>query len=578
MENRFARLYSLTENLYRTGAPVVISAGALLKDNQNGNMIAQIKFKNISSKTIKALTVGVIPYDTVGRELDEVKIHQFLDLNARRDDTFGDQTPILLKDQTVRSYGVYVAEVAFSDNTLWTGEQNPWAEGIVPKPLSEVLKEDSLQEQYAIALDMPLAKYAPTEVADLWICACGAINRKGENACHTCDRTFQHLQNELNIDKLTHARDQRLAEIKAKEEAERAERERQAEIAKQKRAETAKKTKKKLKIVVPVACVIAVIYLIAVNIVIPNGKYNDAVALMEAGQYQGALPLLGQVNDYKDSRQLIREILNDKTIISGGNSHTAGLKSDGTVVAVGDNDYGQCNVDGWTDIVAVSTGDSHTVGLKSDGTVVAVGNNWDGQCEVDDWTDIVAVSAGDSHTVGLKSDGTVVAVGDNNNGQCEVAGWTDIVAVSAGNPYTAGLKSDGTVVAVGSNWYGQCEVDDWKDVTTVFAGGWHTIGLKSDGTVIAVGNNRNGECNVATWVDIVAVSAGYSHTIGLKSDGTVVATGENWYGQCEVDGWTDIVAVSAGDRHTVGLKSDGTVVVVGNNWADQCDVDGWDLW
>ena len=54
----------------------------------------------------------------------------------------------------------------------------------------------------------------------------------------------------------------------------------------------------------------------------------------------------------------------------------------------------------------------HTVGLKSDGTVVAVGNNIDGQLNVGSWTDIVQVAAGRYHTVGLKSDGTVVAVGE----------------------------------------------------------------------------------------------------------------------------------------------------------------------
>ena len=56
---------------------------------------------------------------------------------------------------------------------------------------------------------------------------------------------------------------------------------------------------------------------------------------------------------------------------------------------MGYNDYGQCDVDGWTDIVAVSAGDYHTVGLKADGTVVAVGYNDNGQCDVDGWTDIL---------------------------------------------------------------------------------------------------------------------------------------------------------------------------------------------
>jgi alpha-tubulin suppressor-like RCC1 family protein len=62
-----------------------------------------------------------------------------------------------------------------------------------------------------------------------------------------------------------------------------------------------------------------------------------------------------------------------------------GLKSDGTVVAVGRNNYGQCNVGGWTDIIQVAAGEMDTVGLKSDGTVVAVGRNDQGQCNVGGW-------------------------------------------------------------------------------------------------------------------------------------------------------------------------------------------------
>jgi len=71
-----------------------------------------------------------------------------------------------------------------------------------------------------------------------------------------------------------------------------------------------------------------------------------------------------------------------------GNTHTVGLKTDGTVVAAGDNSRGQCNVSGWRDIVAVAAGFYHTVGLKADGTVVAVGSNDKGQCNVSGWRDI----------------------------------------------------------------------------------------------------------------------------------------------------------------------------------------------
>ena len=264
-----------------------------------------------------------------------------------------------------------------------------------------------------------------------------------------------------------------------------------------------------------------------------------------------------------------------RTIAIGG-AHTVGLKSDGTVVACGDRP--NCNISGWTDIVAVAAGDFHTVGLKSDGTVVACGKNDDGQCDVSKWKGIVAVAAGRyNNTVGLKSDGTVVACGDNFSGQCNVSKWKGIVAVAAGRGHTVGLKSDGTVVACGDNEDGQCDVSKWKGIVGIAACYSHTVGLKSDGTVAACGYNFSGQCNVSGWTDIVAVAAGLEHTVGLKFDGTVVACGSNYLGKCNVSGWTDIVEIAADSGITVGLKSDGTVVACGSNSDGQCDVSGWKL-
>lgn len=58
------------------------------------------------------------------------------------------------------------------------------------------------------------------------------------------------------------------------------------------------------------------------------------------------------------------------------------MKKDGTVVAVGTNEYGQCNVAEWSDIVDVTAGCNHTLGITKQGAVVAVGNNYYNQCEV----------------------------------------------------------------------------------------------------------------------------------------------------------------------------------------------------
>lgn len=162
-------------------------------------------------------------------------------------------------------------------------------------------------------------------------------------------------------------------------------------------SENKKKSFRKAVAVIISVVVFIVAFLIVFNAVImPAIKYNNAWCLL-----------------YTET-------------VSAGSSHTVGVKSDGTVVATGKNNYGRCDVDDWTDIVAVSAGASHTVGLKSDGTVIATGSDYNCRCDVDDWADIVAVSAGKDYTVGLRSDGTAVAVGNNYDGQCDVGAWKDI--------------------------------------------------------------------------------------------------------------------------------------------------------
>jgi alpha-tubulin suppressor-like RCC1 family protein len=223
----------------------------------------------------------------------------------------------------------------------------------------------------------------------------------------------------------------------------------------------------------------------------------------------------------------------------------------------------------------VAAGGFHTVGLRDSGKLVAVGNNDAfGQCNINGWADIIQVAAGDFHTVGLRDSGKLVAVGNNEYGQCDVGGWGNITQVSAGGGYTVGLKSDRTAVAVGNNDWGQCNVDGWTDIIQVAAGGYHTVGLKADGTVVGVGQEGQRQQEFGSWTDIVQVDAGNVYTVGLKSDGTVVIAGSC---VCDVSGWTNITQIAAGPAHTVGLEADGVVVAAGNNEYGQCDVTGWTL-
>ena len=256
--------------------------------------------------------------------------------------------------------------------------------------------------------------------------------------------------------------------------------------------------------------------------------------------------------------------------IAAGNEHTVVLKSDGTVIAWGENDSGACNVPaGLSDVTAVSSGAWHTVALQSDGTVAAWGQNNSGECAPPaGLSGVIAVAAGDLFTVAAKSDGTVVTWGAGDNSVPE--GLAGVTAVAGGNMHKMALKSDGTVVAWGfcNPDYGQCSVPaGLSNVTAIAAGQWHNLALKSDGTVVAWGNDTYGQSTVPPdLTGVVAVAAGAMHSAALKGDGTVVAWGSYYSGTGTVPpGLSDVVSIAAGYGHTVALKSDGTLVAWGYN-------------
>ncbi|MBF0456994.1 MAG: hypothetical protein HQK99_03765 [Nitrospirae bacterium] len=236
--------------------------------------------------------------------------------------------------------------------------------------------------------------------------------------------------------------------------------------------------------------------------------------------------------------------------VSAGAQNTAGIQSNGTLWVWGDNSDGQIG-DGTTNTsnaspaqvgtstnwVSVSAGSGHIAGIKSDGTLWAWGDNSYGQLgdgtntsrtspvQIGTSTNWASVSAGEFHTVGIKSDGTLWAWGDNyynelgdgtntsRTSPVQIGISTSWASVSAGYTYTMGIKSDGTLWAWGFNYYGQLGdgtaltytyIDAPEQIGTsawasVSAGGdEHTAGIKSDGTLWAWGGNDNGEIGDGT--------------------------------------------------------------------------------
>ena len=293
--------------------------------------------------------------------------------------------------------------------------------------------------------------------------------------------------------------------------------------------------------------------------------------------------------------------------LAGGDNHLVGLTPDGTVVASGNNSRGQCDVNGWTDIVKVSASGYLTVGLKSDGTILYTGRhdyaqfdpnlladdpsdvlatdgyiawlNKDGAIgvtgngyffdlrifpELNDVKNVSAIAAGDNFSAVLTMEGKVIVWGDNSAGQWVADGWTSITAIAAGTDFLLGLKSDGTIISTYTNTYSPIDVGSWSDIIAITAGNGFAVGLKSDGTVVAAGENSYGQTNVRGWKDIIAISAGRAFVVGLKADGTCEATGYNSDDECNVYEWTDVTRIATSQYTTIGLRSNGSVIITGN--------------
>jgi alpha-tubulin suppressor-like RCC1 family protein len=137
-----------------------------------------------------------------------------------------------------------------------------------------------------------------------------------------------------------------------------------------------------------------------------------------------------------------------------------GLLKDGTVVTWGAkmlrNDFAPPA--GLSNVVAIAAGLAHCLALKSNGTVMAWGDNEEGQVtgvpsnrQSPDaqglvringqiLTNVVAISASNEYSLALKRDGTVVGWGKNCPGI--PAGLSHVVAISAGDDFCLAITTN----------------------------------------------------------------------------------------------------------------------------------------
>lgn len=211
MSERYSKLFSLPENLYSVGAPVVIMAGALLKDNQTGKVLVQLKITNISNNVIKSIIVSISQLDIIGKPQGETIKYQYLDLNIERDVSFGQKVPIVLPDITTRAFSVSVSEVIFADNTVWKNSLDGNWKALKHSDSIEHICHGDIELIKQFRLQYGASSHVLfTRDRDLWRCTCGALNHVEEVNCHICGNNASDLEKPIDIPALKIASDERV--------------------------------------------------------------------------------------------------------------------------------------------------------------------------------------------------------------------------------------------------------------------------------------------------------------------------------------------------------------------------------
>ena len=311
---------------YAQGSPLLLEAYALHRDTTSGDCIAQLKWKNIDRRGVRAVMVDLITYDAFNNQINTVQ-YQYNGLNAGQGAEFGGKTPIIIHDDRIVRFEVALRAVSFADNSVWNAENN----GIF-EPLPKA-KNQSLPDELCDQLARDLAKRGCAQAAlydvqtahDLWQCGCGSWQKEGD-PCLKCHIARQNLaaasdaallqahldeyrieQEKQRIEAEKRAEAERIAREK-REEAEKIERQkREAEAARKKAIQ--KKKNKRIAAVAGIVLVLAIAIICAITLYfVPQSKYKSAMALMRSGSYDEARDAFVAMGGYRDSDYRLQQI------------------------------------------------------------------------------------------------------------------------------------------------------------------------------------------------------------------------------------------------------------------------------
>ena len=219
-------------------------------------------------------------------------------------------------------------------------------------------------------------------------------------------------------------------------------------------------------------------------------------------------------------------------------------------------------------LTSVSAGEQHTCGVKTNGSVVCWGDDEYGQSTPPSGK-FASVSAGDRHTCGVKTNGSVACWGDDEHGKSTPPSGK-FTYVGAGLHYTCGLTTNGSTVC----WGGYDEESIWQmpgEFTSISVSLLETCGVKTDGSIACSGDDQSERTSAyipRPTGKFASVSVGHSHACGVKTNGSVECWGREHEGEATPP-YGKFAMIDAGFMHTCGVRNNGSVDCWGSNWRGQ---------
>ncbi len=309
MADRYDRLMYISDIYYCENAPAILEAQALLKDTKENNIVAQLKFRNISGNVIKAVEVYIAAKDSFGKEIEGINSFQYTDLYVGTNKTWGEKQAITMPNNNVRYIQVAIKSVVFSDGTIWAAKGNAITEKI-SKPLDLVtaLSDKELIKQFRLEYGNA-ANNVYMQEKDIWHCVCGCINKLSSECCCACGEKRSKITS-YSLESLQKNMQERCAKEKEELQKKLIEEKHQLEI---KHTEEKKKKQRRKRSVLLGIC-FSIVLIIAggmyyyQNVYLVEYKYIEACKIYERGQLKEAQEAFVNLTGYKDSDSYIKKI------------------------------------------------------------------------------------------------------------------------------------------------------------------------------------------------------------------------------------------------------------------------------